>query len=204
MLETCLQSQYHNGDLSTIFATIGIVSSMSSNSELSQPAPPEAAPLFFVRIPEGQIFGPIRLDQLDRWVVEGRIDNRCQLRHADSKVWEKPENQYPILALPEQLGAGSPFQQASLDHDRVSHLPPNRRSLTLLFAMLGIVGACPVFSVAAWWMSFHDFDQIEQERMRTDGRTMLLWAYYLGMIGTIAYGLLFMVGVMVTLLQILL
>ncbi|MBA2116742.1 hypothetical protein [Bremerella alba] len=176
---------------------------MSSASEPPTTASPDEGPLYFVRIPEGQIFGPIPSKELDKWVQEGRIDRQCELRQTDSQGWEKSDQRYPILALPEQVGSGSPFHQVRLSETNARYLLPHRGIPSLIFALVGLLGVCPIFSIAAWSMAHTDLEEIDRQHMNPSGRMMLLWANYLGMAGVIGYGILFLGFVLVTLLRLL-
>ncbi|QDU75347.1 hypothetical protein Pan97_23770 [Bremerella volcania] len=177
---------------------------MSSAPEHSQTASPNEEPLFFVKIPEGQIFGPVPSKELDQWVLQGRIDRQCELRRTNSQVWEKSDQRYPILALPEQVGSGSPFHQVRLNETNAPYLVPHRGIPSLIFALVGLLGICPIFSIAAWSMAHSDLEEIDKEHMDPGGRTLLLWANYLGMAGVIGYGVLFLGFLLVAMLRLLL
>lgn len=177
---------------------------MSSASEPFQTASPNEGPLYFVRIPEGQIFGPISSKELDQWVREGRIDRQCELRLADSQIWEKSDQRYPILALPEQVGSGSPFHQIRLNETNAPYWIPHRGIPSLIFAVVGLLGVCPIFSIAAWSMAHADLEEIDRQHMNPNGRLMLLWANYLGMAGVIGYGIIFLGFLQVALLRLVL
>ncbi len=177
---------------------------MSSASEPAETASPDEGPLFFVKIPEGQIFGPIPLRELDKWVMEGRIDRQCELRQTTSQVWEKSDQRYPILALPEQVGSGSPFNEVLLKARNAPYQIPHRGIPSLIFALMGLLGVCPIFSIAAWSMAHSDLEEIDRQHMNPSGRTLLLWANYLGMAGVIGYGIIFLGFLLVALLRIVL
>ncbi len=177
---------------------------MQSEPQAPQPALPEDDPLFHVRIPEGQIFGPVPRIQLDQWVIEGRIDNQCDLCEVDSGIWKKSFHYYPILDLPEEVGAGTPFYKARRAETQAAYCFPHRGGASLLFAIIGLMGACPIFSIAAWSMAYADLEGIEQERVDPSGRPMLVWAHNLGMIGSIGYAILFLAFLMVAMLSTLL
>jgi len=174
---------------------------MSSAPDPSQSALSNEGPLYFVRLPEGQIFGPIPSAELDKWVLEGRIDHQCELRPANSHAWEKSTQRYPILALPEHVGAGLPFHQVKVSETNAAYLVPHRGIPSLIFALIGLLGICPIFSIAAWSMAHADLEEIDKQHMNPSGRTLLLWANYLGMAGVIGYGILFLGFVMVALLR---
>ncbi|PQO27857.1 hypothetical protein C5Y97_26390 [Blastopirellula marina] len=173
---------------------------MQSEPQASQPALPEDGPLFHVRIPEGQIFGPVPLRQIDQWVIEGRIDDHCDIREAGSGNWKKSFQYYPILELPEEVGAGTPFHNARKRQTQATYCFPHRGGASLLFAVFGLMLVCPIFSIAAWSMAYADLEGIEQERVDPSGRTMLVWAHNLGMIGSIGYAVMFLAFLMVAML----
>lgn len=177
---------------------------MRTDSQASNSTLPEDQPLFLVRIPEGQIFGPVPRSQVDQWVIEGRIDGKCEMREAGTNTWEKSANFYPILALPEEVGAGTPFHKARKPQNQAVYQFPHRGGASLLFAVIGLMGGCPIFSVAAWAMAYADLEGIEQQRVDPAGRTMLVWAHNLGMIGSIAYGVIFLAFLMVAMFTLLL
>ncbi|WP_146118817.1 hypothetical protein [Blastopirellula marina] len=69
-----------------------------------------------------------------------------------------------------------------------------------MFAVFGLMLVCPIFSIAAWSMAYADLEGIEQERVDPSGRTMLVWAHNLGMIGSIGYAVMFLAFLMVAML----
>lgn len=173
---------------------------MQPDHDALQPSLSNDEPLFHVRIPEGQIFGPARRSEIDQWVIQGRIDGECEMRESGTGIWKKSSNFYPILGLPDEIGSGTPFHKARKSETQASYRFPHRGRASLIFALFGLMGACPIFSVAAWSMAYADLEGIEQERVDASGRTMLVWAHNLGMIGSIGYAVLFLAFLMVAML----
>ena len=161
------------------------------------------APQFYLRVPEGKVFGPVTLAELEHWVEEGRLDAECEIRPAESNLWQKAARRYSVLNLPEGVGAGFPFSANSSQEGPETYYLTSRGGLVLLLALLGLVGFCPIFSLAAWTMAYTDLEHISAHRMNPRGRTMVLGAYYLGMLTTIGFGLMFVALLMISLLQLL-
>jgi hypothetical protein len=168
-------------------------------------------PGWFLRTPEGQMFGPVARDRLDRWVREGRVTDDCHVRTADRGEWEAADRVYPALrrshvsAAPREvahrpalLAAGAPAGGASmparghLAGDRV-FLRPHRGmlilSLGIIGCMFGAVG-CPVFSVMAWVMGTADLNEMRVGRMDREGEGITFAGRALGM----AFSILWVVG----------
>lgn len=159
--------------------------------------------LYHLRIPEGKIFGPVTAEQLDQWVAEGRIDDQCQIRIEGGTIWEKPSRWYPVLDLPQELGAGIPFHSIRVQRQAM-YYTQSRGKVALIFSLVGILGACPVFSIAAWSIAYADLQQLAAEQISPDAKPVLLWAYNLGMFGSLAWGLLFLAFLLVSLVRFLL
>lgn len=160
-------------------------------------------PHFYLRVPEGKVFGPVPAQQLNRWVMEGRLDAECEIRTVEGSIWQKARYRYPILALPEGVASGSPFLGENARSSPGGYYLAHRGGWNLLLAVIGLVGFCPIFSLAAWAMAYTDLEHMATERMDPAGRPYALWAYYLGMLTTIGYGLIFMALLMISLVQIL-
>lgn len=176
---------------------------MRSGAPLTEESPNGPGDLFYLRVPEGKVFGPISAEDLNQWVVEGRIDAACEIRSAESSAWQKATRRYPVLALPEGVGAGSPFLGENRQGTSSNYYLSHRGGLTLLLALIGLLGFCPIFSVTAWAMAYTDLEHMKAERMNPAGRRYALWAYYLGMLATLGYGLIFLALLMISLLQLL-
>ena len=175
-------------------------SDASKADPLLSPTSPQP-PQFYLRVPEGKVFGPATLAELDCWVQEGRLDAQCEIRPAESNLWQKATRRYPVLGLPEEVGAGSPFQTNSGPDALGTYYLSSRGGLVLLLALLGLVGFCPIFSVTAWTMAYTDLEHMSAKRMNLHGRTMVLTAYYLGMLVTVGFGLMFVAVLMLSLLR---
>jgi hypothetical protein len=141
-----------------------------------------------LRIPEGLTYGPIGKDELDRWVVEGRVTAECQVREEGQSAWLGAAAIYPVLspaavllaadARPAARNASpSPVPQAV--GRRV--LEPHRGAVILALGILSWV-SCPVFGLIAWIMGNADLNRMRAGRMEMDGFTLTQAGRLLGLI----------------------
>ena len=84
---------------------------------------------WFLRIPEGNEFGPVDRATLDNWVREGRISHDCELRDAGTDVWNAATVEYPVLQ------EGNPFASTADPH--LKRLKPHRGTLVLGLSIAG-------------------------------------------------------------------
>ncbi|MEX0791783.1 MAG: hypothetical protein WD045_01505 [Pirellulaceae bacterium] len=152
--------------------------------------------MFYLRIPEGSIHGPVGESDLRRWVIEGRVDPRCEIRGSEDERWMASEIWFPILRLPSSVAAGSPFKgvETSLGSESKSRVP-HRGVVVLLLGTLGMIAACPIFSLMAWGMASADLAEMQAGKMDKTGHNLTVLGYYLGMTG----GLLWLMGILVIL-----
>lgn len=150
--------------------------------------------MFYLRIPEGSIHGPVEEADLRRWVIEGRVDHRCEIRASQEERWVASDIWFPVLRLPSSVTAGSPFQGAltSSQGDSKSRVP-HRGVVILLLGALGMIAACPIFSLMAWGMASADLAEMQDGKMDKTGYGLTILGYYLGMTG----GVLWLVGILV-------
>lgn len=154
---------------------------------------PVAAAVASVRIPEGRTYGPMPVDQLEEWVCQGRIDDKCDVQLTPDGPWQGAAAAFPALRLPPAVSGGNPFKAAPQVHARAAKGPrlSERGVMIVLFGVLGWVG-CPVFAVMAWGMGAADLEAHRQGRL--DARSVLITqiGYFLGVFGAIAWGTLIM------------
>lgn len=152
--------------------------------------------MFYLRIPEGSIHGPVEEADLRRWVMEGRVDQRCEIRTSEEERWVASDIWFPILRLPSSVTAGSPFKgvltsSGGESKSRVAH----RGVVVLLLSALGMIAACPIFSLMAWGMASADLAEMQAGKMDKAGYNLTILGYYLGMTG----GVLWLMGILVIL-----
>ncbi|MFM8253535.1 MAG: hypothetical protein ACKOBW_18265 [Planctomycetota bacterium] len=169
---------------------------------------------WYLQIPEGVVYGPIAVAQLDQWVREGRVALGCQLRRDDSNQWQPAELRYPELNV-RNTTSGTPADQTTAsagspsDHtgnraelpqhsanDRRTQLP-HRAPFILTLALVGLFVPCPVFSVLAWQQGTQDLYDMHAGLMDSTGRWQTQFARKLGMVVVLFWSMMFLAGAVV-------
>lgn len=164
---------------------------------------------WYMQTPEGQTYGPVTRDELDRWILEGRLAADCLLASSGQGPWQgaaeifpalgrapapfRPQSAPPAAASPFK---GSAFQPPSPFADRPGnftpaadyrHLQPHRGGLILVLGILGLAVNCPIFSFMAWAMGSADLREIRAGRMDPTGEGLTRAGHILGMILSILW-----------------
>lgn len=173
-------------------------------NELPLQRPPERR-FWYLKTPEGSVYGPAAWEQLRAWVEQGRVTADCQLAAGEGRDWQpaaeifeelipKPailvEQAHPMESKASQTpaepiaGAVRPLQRVvvpPLSDDRPFRRP-HRGGLILILGVLGLVIACPIFSLTAWVMGSDDLRAIDAGEMESAGRDYTLIGQRLGMV----------------------
>lgn len=142
--------------------------------------PPADGTHWFLRTPEGPIYGPATEPDFNRWVQEGRVTPDCFVAPGDN-VWRAALDVFPELAAPRQKVALRP---ATVERLRKQ---PHRGALILILGILGIVTTCPIPSIMAWVMGSYDLGEMQMGRMDESGQGMTNVGRLLGMIFSMVY-----------------
>lgn len=153
---------------------------------------------WYMKTPEGRIYGPVVKHEMDRWLSEGRITAECTLRTGDDENWQTADQIYGVLRpVVSQTGHANPFGDLDSSAQRRSggghSMPtvntggnsfaaPHRGVLILIFGILGWVFSCPIFSVAAWVMGSSDLREMRTGRMDSSGMGLTQAGHILGLI----------------------
>jgi len=163
----------------------------------SPAAPPPAT--WHMRTPEGQTYGPICRDELDGWVVQGRVSVDCQLAQSPTGPWEPAPAIFPALMLhvPQPVAPAPTFQPPSpFSGNSYSSavavatgqfVQPHRGGLILVLGLVGIIMGCPIFSLMAWVMGSGDLREMRSGRMDRSGEGLTQAGQILGMIPSILF-----------------
>ena len=114
---------------------------------------------WFLRIPEGNEFGPVDRATLDNWVREGRISHDCELRDAGTDVWNAATVEYPVLQ------EGNPFASTADPH--LKRLKPHRGTLVLGLSIAGCF--VPFLSMIPAMIGTRDLHEMSAGRMDPGG-----------------------------------
>ncbi len=174
----------------------------------SQPAP--VSDFWHLRTPDSREYGPVRRQELDQWVVEGRIPPEAQLRRDGTDRWlpapqvyprvaagadVKPSNPFadPVGGNPYQSGGAYRAADATVGHH---YSQPHRGGLILALGILGWA-LCPVFAPFAWGMGSSDMGAMRRGEMHPEGMGFTQAGMILGMIQTILFLLFAGLGILV-------
>jgi len=147
-----------------------------------------ATPSWHMRTPEGQTYGPVQREELDRWVLEGRLAADCQLATDAAGPWQSASAVFPALrqrtpAPAPTFQPPSPFAPPSPLVNSATHYQiPHRGGLILVLGLLGFVVGCPIFSLMAWVMGSGDLREIRSGRMDPSGEGLTRAGQILGML----------------------
>lgn len=165
---------------------------------------PASTPSWYMKTPEGQTYGPVDREQLDRWVREGRITHDCQLRNGSDATWCYADEVFPVLRpqqpsyTPAASASSSSYGAPRIDtspgyasggmygQSSSGYLRPHRGGTILVFAILGWF-ICPIFAVIAWSMGSDDLNRMRLGQMDRSGMGPTQAGQILGMIICILY-----------------
>jgi hypothetical protein len=190
-------------------------------AETEPPAPQSSDP-WYMKTPEGQVYGPVNRAELERWLAEGRISAECELRTRENQEWRPADEYFGALSRQPQGATGqpaAPVREASIPTG--GHSPfggattvaagparshgyqvPHRGGMILAFGILGWVFTCPIFAVMAWVMGTSDLREMRSGRMDSSGMGLTQAGHVLGMIYTLLWLIVCIIGVFVMLLAV--
>lgn len=143
--------------------------------------PPPDGTQWYLRTPEGPVYGPTTAEVFDRWVQEGRVTPDCEVCAGDN-LWQPAAQLFP------RLTAGKPGPARPLQPDSWSPTQkPHRGTLILALGLLAIVTTCPVAAVMAWVMGSSDLLDMQNGRMDPGGEKPTQVGRVLGMILSLIY-----------------
>ena len=182
-------------------------------SDLSHQRPPERR-FWYLKTPEGSVYGPTAWEQLRTWVEQGRVTADCQLAAGEGRDWQPADEVFaelqpkPAVPIPRAQPVGSTAQgdagreeglstaenvrptlriQVPRTDDGVSFRRHHRGGLILVLGLLGLIVACPIFSLMAWVMGSEDRRAIEAGEMDPAGRDYTVIGQRLGMVLSILW-----------------
>lgn len=151
------------------------------------PPPPVDPNQWFLRTPEGPIYGPVLPEVFQRWVREGRVTPDCAVAAGDH-CWRPAPQLFPELNIPKPAPA-APIKEESW---RAGQLP-HRGSLILILGILSIMTTCPIPGIMAWVMGSADLADMQAGRMDASGQGATQAGRFLGM----AFSLVYIVGAVI-------
>jgi hypothetical protein len=135
---------------------------------------------WYLRTPEGPLYGPVDETTFRHWVSEGRVTPDCFVCPGDN-AWHAACEVFPTLATPRA-------PQATLQRETVdAYIVPHRGALILILGIMGIITTCPIPSLMAWVMGTHDLEEMQVGRMDLSGQGPTQAGRILGMVFSILY-----------------
>ena len=169
-----------------------VASNDNETPELGQETPSELEPeRWFLRIPEGNEFGPVDRPTLDNWVREGRISHDCELREAGVDVWSAATLEYGVLH------EGNPFASSADPH--MKRTKPHRGNLVLGLSIAGCV--IPFLSMIPAMIGTRDLREMSAGRMDPSGEPATRAGQAIAMVASMIWIGAFAIALLVMLVQ---
>ena len=175
-----------------------------------QPEPPQQpVAQWRMRTPEGQVYGPVTREHLDRWVAEGRVSADCWLSVAEAS-WQPAATYYPglqpiasVSPYPQPVVSGmppsgtsttanpfrdeaysreNPYEAARTPGGSYRYTAPHRGVLILILGILSWVIGCFPLGIAAWAMGSNDLAEMRRGRMDPSGQGLTRAGQVIGII----------------------
>ena len=159
-----------------------------------------------MKTPEGQIYGPIAKPELDRWLSEGRIAADCELRCGDDAPWRPADACYSVLKTRARSPLTNPFTDIQVAEvvapaaNRL-YLVPHRGGMILALGIIAWVFTCPIFSIVAWMLGASDLREMREGRMESSGMGLTQAGHILGLIYSLLWLALVVIGLFIFVLR---
>ncbi len=163
----------------------------SPSTPLPEPTDPHQ---WFLRTPEGPIYGPVAPDVFERWVQEGRVTPDCAISAGDHR-WRAAAELFPSLTNPIPV----PVMPIKAESWRAGERP-HRGPLILILGILSIITTCPIPGIMAWVMGSADLADMQAGRMDASGQGATQAGRFLGM----AFSMVYIVGAVIAMFVLLL
>lgn len=179
-------------------------------------APSEASALdaddhWFMKTPEGQVYGPVTKTELDRWLAEGRISAECTLRIGNDGDWRPADEYYgalspkpyvappasPAMPGPARAAPAGPAPRMEAAARADSYSVPHRGGIILTLGILSWVFSCPIFSVMAWVMGASDLREMRAGRMDSQGMGLTQAGHIMGVLYSLLWIVVLVIGIFV-------
>jgi len=156
---------------------------------------------WLLRTPEGLSYGPVSRAELEEWVRQGRVTSDCDVRCESESLWQSADKVFPALSpwtpggkpptpVNPAKSLATPPANSSIAADQAAELAkkaPDRGILILTLGIVGLVVQCPVFSIMAWVMGTADVQEMRAGRMDLDGLASTQWGRILGMLVSLVW-----------------
>jgi hypothetical protein len=161
----------------------------------SEPLPPPDGTRWYLRTPEGPIYGPVTPEVFDRWVQEGRVTPDCHVCAGDH-AWRPAPELFPQISA----GKAGPVRPIEPESWKAGQ-KPHRGMFILALGLMSIITTCPIPGVMAWVLGSQDLLDMQNGRMDPSGHGATQAGRWLGMILSLIYVGVAVIGTFVVLLM---
>jgi len=149
---------------------------------------------WYLRIPEGKVYGPVNQLEFESWIEEGRVSADCRMRRDTETEWSLATEIYPVLAM-----EGNPFAEEPIDKSKVGDFAPHRGAMMFALSIIG----CVVPFVSFWpaVMGTRDLHRMNQGKLDPRGDTLTRAGQAIAMISSMIWISAFALGLLVLLIQ---
>lgn len=149
---------------------------------------------WYLRIPEGNVYGPVNQLEFENWIEEGRVSADCRLRRESDMEWSLATDEYPVLAM-----EGNPFSEVTPYTPKAENLIPHRGAMIFALSIAG----CVVPFVSFWpaVMGTRDLHRMNQGKLDPSGDALTRAGQAIAMISSMIWISAFAIGLLVLLIQ---
>jgi hypothetical protein len=142
---------------------------------------PKESDLWTMRGIDGTVYGPVRLEELQRWYAEGRVNNRCQVQRLGETEWHSALD---VVTRGVTFGETKHYSTAGDTLEPGGRmLSPHNGTTILVLACIGtLVFPC---AVVAWIMGHIELKKMRQGLVDRSGESLVRAGYVIGIIFTI-------------------
>ncbi len=147
--------------------------------------PPAEVERWMMRGVDGGEFGPVRMEELQRWHAEGRINYQCSLQKVGGGEWLPALD---VLASGRHATASNTFSStySSTAGSSARHFAPHNGTIILVLAIIGALGVFPC-AIAAAFMGHVELKKIKRGEVDPSGESTVRAGYVLGVIFSILW-----------------
>jgi phage FluMu protein Com len=161
--------------------------------------------LWELKLEDGQIYGPVAREEVNRWYAEGRISPHSQLRSNVTNTWQWAGELFPALGVPlpstttvaptqpvnlfgdaETTSGNNPYaapRSTSYVNPNRSWQQPHRGAMVLVLGICGLL-VCGLLAPIAVILGHQDLGEMRRGRMDPEGHGLTLAGVVLGWLVT--------------------
>ena len=168
------------------------VAEIAEPPSVNAAAEPEEAANWYVKTPEGQIYGPVSRIELEKWTTEGRVSYDCKLRKTTNAEWQPAWQEFSALKPPDRVfdspnpfstppnaSTESVYRKASVSRGNYKEA---HRGVPILILGIASFAFCPLAGIPAWIMGSADLQKMKVGIMDPEGKTLTTIGMVIGIV----------------------